>query len=731
VAASDSAFKKVLPLALPSTPSEGKLSFIETIDKENPLKKFHTLSLAASILLFSHASAFANDDQTLEPVFLANTDNPTEGAQQLPPYEPTQQAAPQVDPAPLATPSGNSNASGSTPQLSVATTKIGIPVDRVGSFVTVVTKDQIRQMQANTIVDVLKRVPGVDVAQNGGLGQTASIFIRGMNSEHTMVLVDGIEVNDPMSPNRAFNFPDMISLDSVDRIEVVRGPQSQLYGSDAIGGVINIITNTGSGRPTAYIRSQGGSYGTIQNDADLRGGLGSDKVGFTLHATQQRTAGFSISSNRYGNHERDPFHMTSLTGQTSYQPTKHFSLNFLSRYSDAKSSLDAQGGFNGDDPNYFLRQKMMLLGGRSRLTLMDGRFEQIVRLSSNAHWMRFANDYDQANQYSERAAYNSHLMKIDVQNNFQLNKMNKLMGGVEISNERGYLNDLFQSSFGPSGTQVTNRTATNVGLYFQDYIKLTDRWFTTAGVRWDEYNRFGHATTYRAATNYVIPETGTTFKASYGTGFKAPTLYQLYVSSPFVTGNTNLKAERSQGWDVGVEQKLFKNKFFIGATYYHNHVNNLINTITLPSFMSQYSNVGNARMEGGEVYSTYTPYRWLTLRSSYSATYARDLDNHEQLLRRPHNKYSFNVNIQPSEKWNLNLDITHVGNRIDDNFATFPATRVILNHYTMINLALSYKLSKNCTLFGRLVNLLDTPYEEIKGYGTPRISAYGGLQLGI
>lgn len=715
------------------------------------MKKFYTLSLAASILLFSHASAFANDDQTLEPVFLANTDNPTEGAQQLPPYEPTQQAAPQVDPAPA--PSVNGNSSSSTPQLSVATTKIGIPVDRVGSFVTVVTKDQIRQMQANSLVDVLKRVPGVDVIQNGGPGQTASIFIRGMNSEHTMVLVDGIEVNDPVSPGRTFNFPDQLSLDSVDRIEVVRGPQSQLYGSDALAGVINIITDVGAEKQTAYIRTQGGSYGTVQGDADWRGSLADNKIRYTLHAMKQSTAGFSSASSRYGNHERDGFNNTALSGRLALQPFSNVTLNFLSNYANSKTYLDEQGGFLGDNPHYSLRNKTLFLGGRSRITLFNNRFEQITRFSvSNTGRGYTNNNYipAQLNGYDYSIGhYRGQLMKIDVQNNYRLNESNKLTGGVEVTNERGYsdnsqLRNLFASSFpfapilDANGNPVTqtvtsrfNRTATNVGLYAQDYIQHNERWFTTLGARWDEYNRFGHATTYRGASTYIVPKLNTLLRTSYGTGFKAPTLIELY--DPAV-GNLNLKAERTRGWDVGLEQKLLKDKFTVGATYFHNYVHNMI--IGNPTNNYIYQNIGHVRMVGSEVYSTWTPFKWLTARGSYTATYARDLENHEQLVRRPHNKFSFNVNIQPTAKFNVNVDITHIGNAMDLNFANFNFStntfgRLTLSHYTLLNVALSYKLSKNCTVFGRVVNLLDTPYETVKGYGTPRISAYGGLQLGI
>jgi vitamin B12 transporter len=709
---------------------------------KHPFSITHSVSLfivplAASLLLLSATPAMAeqtiaNSDQTLEPVFLANTDGPSEGVEQTPTLDTTQPNPPAY-----------SNTPATGPMLNVATTKVGIPLSQVGNTVTVVTKQEIRHMQANSVTDILRRVPGVDVTQNGGLGQTAGILIRGMNSEHTMVLVDGIEVNDPISNNRAFFFPDQISVDSIDRIEVVRGPQSQLYGSDAIGGVINIITDPGSGSPTAYIRSQAGSYGTLQNDVDVRGGLFDDKLRFTTHAMQQRTAGYSSAGSRYGNHERDGYKNLSWSNRIALQPLPNVSLNFISNFATSRTSLDNFSGYGGDDPNYTLRNKTLFIGGRSRIALLDGKFEQIARFSATNQNRYSMNNLDPDHQNPwdyVHNNYHSQLVKVDVQNNFHINRNNTLTGGAEITNERGRSDFasrtyLYDNNFVPINdangnpiilgyaSNLNQRTATNVGLYLQDHIKITDRWYTTVGGRWDRYNRFGHATTYRIASSYLIPETGTTIRGSYGTGFKAPTLYQLYSN----IGNTDLEAEKSRGWDMGVEQKLFSNKLLLGATYYHNYVKNMIDT---PTFF-QYVNVGNARMVGSEVYTTWSPTRWLTARGSYTATYARDLDQHEQLIRRPRHKMSFNVNIQPTEKFNINLDITHVGNRMDKDFSFFPATRVVLNNYTLVNLALSYKLSKHCTVFGRLMNLLDSNYENVKGYGAPRISAYGGIQLGI
>ena len=686
----------------------------------NPLSRRHghfVLAVTVTVLTAMPGALAAPDaDQTLETVTLASADGNTEGAVVAP-------LAPNEGGLSPAAPQAASLDAPAAPALVVGTTKIGIPLNRVGSLATVVTRQQIQQMQATSLLDVLRRVPGVDVVQSGGLGQTASIFIRGMNAEHTMVLVDGIEVNDPISPGRTFNFPDQISLDSVDRIEILRGPQSQLYGSDAIGGVINIITETGADKTAMYVRTQGGAYGTVQGDADVRGNIGKDKFRYTLHGMKIRSNGYSAASSRYGNPERDGFQNNVLTGRVSMQPLPNVSMNFLSTYANSKTDLDNFGGYGGDDPNYQFRNKSLLLGGRSRVTLLNNKFEQITRFSVSNQWRRTQNDFNPGDPFSnsERSRYNSHLVKID---NYHVNETNTLTGGAEITNERGDLRNNYQFSFGGFNNDFANHTATNVGLYFQDYIQLCSRWYTTAGVRWDEYNRFGHATTYRGASTFLIPETGTTLRTSYGTGFKAPTLYQMYA----VEGNQNLNAEKSKGWDVGVEQKLFRNSLVAGATYYHNGVDHMIQ-YNDATFL--YQNIGKAQMKGSEVYTTWTPCRWLTTRASYTATIARNLVTDQDLVRRPRNKFSINMNIHPTEKFNLYLDITHIGVRSDLNFANYPVTTTKLNPYTLINLALSYKLTKNCTVFGRLMNILDTPYETVKGYGSPRIAAYGGFQLGI
>lgn len=614
---------------------------------------------------------------------------------------------------------------GGSASLTINTTKIGIPEDRVGSYVSVVTREQIRRMQATSLLEVLQRLPGVDVVQNGGLGNSASIFIRGMNAEHTLVLMNGIEMNDPISPGRTFNFPDQISLDAVERIEVLRGPQSTLYGSDAIGGVINIITEPENHQHALYGRVQAGSYGTVLGDMNLQGALDAEKIQYDLHASRHYTNGFSAAGSRYGNQERDDFDRTSLLGQLKFQPINNASLSLFSQYADSVTDLDNFGGYGGDDPNYRLHNKTLQLGARSKVTLLNGAFEQTAQISTSNLWRRNRNQTDPLNLFdSERSQFNSQLLKLDIQNNFRIHPGNTVTFGFEAAHERGDLKNEFQSLFGPSVSEFQQRSATNLGYYLQDYIELGNRWFTTLGIRADVHNRFGHALTYRAASTYLFPETGTSLKASIGTGFKAPTLYQLY--SPY--GTANLQPERSLGWDFGMEQAFWKGRIRSGATYFHNSISNIIQ-FDPGTFL--YENTAKVRTLGTEAYVDVAAAKWLSLRASYSYIHTRDLESHEALLRRPRHKMAINVHVTPIRKLSLDVDLLRLGAREDLDFASFPASRVKLVPYTLLNLAINYQLTDRCSIFGRLANLLDVPYENVKGYGSPRLSAYGGLQFGI
>jgi vitamin B12 transporter len=678
-----------------------------------------SLGLVA-LLLQGFGVALAESGSDAEPINGIAME-PVELDTTLPPAQESQNSSSALPPMDA------SDANPSSRQLMITTTKLTMPMEQVGGSISVVTRRQIQQMQAQSLTEVLRQVPGVNVVQNGPIGSPSSIFIRGANPEHTLVMIDGVRLNDPIAPGRTFNYIDQLSPDMVDRVEVLRGPQGPLYGSESIGGVINVITRTGEGSPTLSAKVTAGSYGTIQEDVSAGGSAG--KLQGFVHATRQDVRGFSAASSRYGNHELDGFHHTNLLSKLQYQPLQNLKLDVLSMFSRAQSDLDNFGGRGGDDPNYTAGSQIFLIGGNSDLKLLNGRVEQITRLSFTDTKRDTHNGFDVAHPFdSERSRYNGRLFSLDVINHVQLHRTNTLTVGMNLQNENGNSVYRSQSFFGPYNSDFQNRSATNLAFYAQDTIKLWDRWVTTLGMRSDHHNRFGHYNTYRAATTYIIRETGTSFKASYGTGFKAPTLYQLYSSF----GDPNLNPETSQGWDAGVEQALFHNRLQLGATYFQNRINNLIQF----SPLFTYQNIAKARTQGMETYLTATPLRNVTLRASYTYTDTKDMSMNsatsgDPLLRRPRNKFSINLNYQPRKNINVNLDVTHIGQRSDMDFTVYPSSEVKLSAATLINLAVSYDITRHINLYGRLVNILDTPYELVKGYGTPRISAYGGIRLAI
>jgi vitamin B12 transporter len=256
-----------------------------------------------------------------------------------------------------------------------------------------------------------------------------------------------------------------------------------------------------------------------------------------------------------------------------------------------------------------------------------------------------------------------------------------------------------------------------LGFYLQDQIKLFDRSFTTLGVRYDDNNRFGGHETWRANELYTIKETSTRLKGSYGTGFKAPTLNQMY-DTIYGTGNVNLKPETSRSWDVGVEQDLFKKVSTLGISYFETAFNNLIQANS-PFYVNQ--NVSKAKTNGIESFAEVRPMTDLTLRATYTYQQAQNLDTGNQLLRRPRDKASFDTDYRFLEKAHFHVNVLMVGKKAD--YASTVAG------YAMLNFSGSYDVHKYVQLFARIDNVLNKQYEEVYGYGTSGVAGYGGVKV--
>lgn len=603
-------------------------------------------------------------------------------------------------------------------QVVVTATRVETPIEEIASSVTVISSHEIERKQKATVLEVLRGTPGLDVVQSGGPGRGTSVFLRGANSEHTLVMIDGVEVNDPISPGRSFDFAHL-TVDNIERIEVIRGPQSTLYGSDAIGGVIHIITKKGEGKPKFFLSAEGGSYTTFRESTGVSGG--NKWVNYSLGLSRFDAEGISAANKKDGNYEKDGYKNTSLSTRLGFTPLENLNIDFILRYIDAKAETDNFGGVGGDDPNNVQESKQFLFKTQVGLSLLNHFWNQKLGFVINTHNRDSKNKKDAQHPFDfSKGHYDGQLLKFDWQHTLNLHKTNALTFGFEFEEEEG--ESKWEDQWGVS--IFPKKTANIKGYYIQDQIKLWDRFFTTIGVRIDDHSRFGTETTYRIAPAYLIKETDTKIKGTFGAGFKAPSLYQLFAPATLwgPIGNKDLKPEKSKGWDFGIEQDLLKHKVSFGATYFRNDFKDLIDF----DFSKGYVNIAKAKTEGTELFASVKPIDNLTARINYTYTDTEDKKTGKPLLRRPRNKMGLDLNYHFLDKGNVNLGAIYVGKR--DDWKPYPVLGKI-GGYTLVNLAASYDITKNFQIFGRVDNLFDKDYVEVSGYGTPGLSFFGGIKL--
>ena len=600
-------------------------------------------------------------------------------------------------------------------EIVVTATRDEVPIEQVGSSITVITAKEIEQQQLHTVADALRMVPGLDVVRTGSFGGTTSVFIRGAKSEHTLVLIDGIEVNDPSSTGGAFNFANL-TTDNIERIEILRGPQSTLYGSHAIGGVINIITNQGDGKLKGFLSAEGGSFYTARETAGLSGG--SNLLQYALTVSRLDTGGISAADERYGNTERDGYQNSSVAGRLGITPTNNTQIDMTLRFDRSHTAVDNGGGAGMDDPNHIIRSDELFFRTQGWLALLDGRWEQKLGVSfADTSW-RDDNDPDTAHPLDLlRSSFHGQSVKVDWQHTLRLHKTTTLVVGAETTEENAKSDYYSDGTWGPYSSTWDERFARTTGVYLQDQLSLFDTWHSTFGGRVDDHSKFGTEATYRFSTSYLIKQSDTRLKGSYGTGFKAPSLYQLYSSY----GSPDLKPDKSIGWDLGVEQGLPFMKTILGATWFRNEYSQMID---FDMTTWKYTNVAKAHSQGLELTASLQPLDNLGLKAAYTYTETRDDISGAQLARRPKNKLTFDANYRFIQQANLNLGLVYVGTRYDD-----AANTQKMKDYLLVNLAGSYDLSKSLQLFGRIENLFDRKYEEVAGYGTPGIGAYAGIKV--
>lgn len=596
--------------------------------------------------------------------------------------------------------------------LTVTATRSEVPLRELSSSLTVLTAEDFKARQIYTVAEALRIVPGVDVVRLGPLGQQTSAFLRGTNSNHVLVLIDGVEANDPSNPGGQFDFAHL-TVDDIERIEILRGPQSSLYGADAIGGVIQIFTKKGQGKPKASLSAEGGSFGTYRLIGESRGQW--EAWHYSLSASQLKSHGFSAADRHFlGNREDDGYRNTTVSARIDLEPSSIFALSGTTRYSRAEAEIDNCGGAFCDDPNArtFTDQLFSSLSGQ--LNLFDGLWEPKLQLAHTFIDRNFSNPQDPANPFAFFSRFQGEKLRLDWQNTFHLWPEDDLLVGLADELE------VLRSDQAPRRGQSTRQ------YYLENRLKWLERFVTSAGLRQEDPENFGDKLSWRVTQAVLFPETGTKLRASYAKGFKAPTLFQLFGPATGFgpVGNPALKPETSRGWEVGFDQAFLNESVLLGATYFRNDFRNLIDFV----FGQGFINRAFAETEGVEVYAEARPFEFLALRGSYTYTRSDDEDNH-RLLRRPSHKGSFDANFKLWEGAHLHLNVLAVGTRDDFDFNVFPRQRVRLASYALVNLAASYRVNKYLEVFGRLDNLLDKRYQEAFGFAASRIAGFGGVRL--
>ena len=601
------------------------------------------------------------------------------------------------------------------PHIIISATGIPTPADRIANTVTLITAEDIQRGQYRSLPDALATVPGLNVVQTGGAGGLTSIFTRGTNSNHTKVIIDGIDVSDPSNPNRVYNLGHLLTAD-IERVEVLRGPQSGLYGADAIGGVISIITKKGSGPAKVRGLVEGGSFGTFNQNAQVSGSQGN--FNYALTAAHLRVASTPVTPPELlqpGQRVINDFYENwTYSTKLGIDLSDDFTVNLIGRYTDTRLL------FTGDNFNVFptivadeqseAKTHQFFTRGEAIWKLFDGRLENHFGAAYSDLWT-WTLDPNASPTISKNKGDRT---KYDWRGYVTLMPGQILLLGLEQETER-------------LRTDTDRAQNENQGAYAELQSEFARRLFLVANIRQDDNERFGPHSTWRVAPAVRLPITETKLKASYGTGFKAPTLSQMFVDFPSFgfTANRNLKPETSTGYDYGFEQPLADGRLLFGVTWFHNDIKNLI--ASNAAFTSN-ENIGRAKTEGYEAFITLALIDRVTVRMDYTRTSAINEITGAELTRRPRHKASATAIWNPIDPLALSATVVYVGSWLDvDRFGTAPAP-FPADQYMLVNLAGSYDVNPNMSVFGRIENLFDHGYQNPVGFERPGFGAYAGIR---
>jgi len=595
-------------------------------------------------------------------------------------------------------------------------------VDRVGQQMTVLNADDLRQAQSPLLTDIAARTPGVSFSRNGPVGAVAQVYVRGAEPGQTVVLIDGVKVNNPAAPDSAYNFGNLLVGD-VNRVEILRGPQSVLWGSQAIGGVVNLITAAPTAPFAADATVEGGSHAWGMGRLGLGGK--SDRLSWRATAAYLTTSGVSAFDK---GSEADGYRNIGASAQAEAALTEALSLDLRAVYSRGRVEFD---GFPppaftfGDTHEYGITDDFVGYAGL-KFDALGGRFSNRLGLAYTDTGLKNF-DPDQAPAdvtFSSRASNR----RLEYQGTLALTDRWTAVFGAESERSRMRSGSAFSSD---------RRAARLNSVYLQVRGQVLRELTVSGGLRHDDHSDFGGHTVGQASLAWRPGEGSTVFRASWGQGFKAPSLYQL--GSQY--GNPALKPESANGWDVGVDQGLLGGRAQVSAAWFERKTRDQIDFFTcifgaadplcavagVPRF-GYYANVARTRARGLEAAARADLTDALQLSANYTYLRARNdapgsVNFGNALARRPSHTANAELAWRATSKFSAAAAVTYVGARFDDQ-----ANRIRVKGATLWDLRGAYALNPRVELYGRVENLFDKRYQTIAGYGQLGRAAYAGVR---
>lgn len=599
-----------------------------------------------------------------------------------------------------------------------------------GRAYAVLTAEEIEKKQIAHLADALRALPGVSVNRAGAFGNLTQIRIRGAEGNHTLVLIDGVEVSAP--ENGEYDFAGLIAAD-IARIEVLRGPQSSLFGSNAIGGVISITTRGAEAAGLAAEASaEAGSDGSLAGGFALRGGDG--RAAWSFSAADRRTGGFDASNDPGG--DRDGDRNLTLNFKGSYALSDAVTVGATLRRTERTGDYD--------DFNFGAATREDLVTDaaleHARRELFGSLFLNAVSLGGRMETeLRFGfTDQDDQNRDAgvRTTDTTGRRRSLSVQTSYALDAATLDEAGQVLTAKLEWERETFRANdpalvFDPS--QLVERSRELKAGVLEYRASLGEALDVQVGLRRDDNDRFADATTWSLGLSYALPNGTTRLHASAGTGVQNPTLYDQFgfIPGTFV-GNPDLEPERSRGWDVGFTQELAGGRGSVDITYFEDRLTNEITTVfDLATFESTPVNqAGVSRRKGLEVTGDFALTDDLRLGLGYTYLDARDPDGSRE-VRRPMHELGLDLGYRlPNGRTEVALGVQRVAGLLDFDFTapSFGGSKIALGDYTLVNLAVSHALNDRVELTGRVENLFDARYREVDGYATQGLTAYLGLR---